>query len=283
MHPIKRTSQTRDDLFIKRYAQLRDLALKLTNHNLQEAEDLLHDSFIYFTLCQTPVEQIENLDGYLYTMLRNLRLSRIRRLARLPQGQLSLIDYDSAELALSSVDPRAQIRIQDELRAICRYSIVRKASAKVGSVLILRFFHGYLPTEIASLLKVKRSAVDNLLQTARREARLYNSDPNSITFLAADKSIRIPEFHFGQLSSDILTEVRQAIFEEPTTNCPIAHLREIYAKPATVAPESNDGPVNAGLLAHIVACQSCLDEATEILGIPNLSTRISSDTEGSEK
>jgi RNA polymerase sigma factor (sigma-70 family) len=286
MHPLRRNLETRDDVFLSRYAQLRDLALKLSNYNLQEAEDLLHDSFIYFTLCQTPVENIDNLDAYLYTMLRNLRLSRVRRLARLPQNQLSLIDYDSAEVGLSSVDPRDQIRIQDELRAICRYAVVRKESAKAGSVLILRFFHGYLPTEIAAILRVKRSAVDNLLQIARREARLYNADPSSITFLAADKLIHIPEFRFGQLSDDILTEVKAAIFHEPTPQCPIAWLSDVYTQKDTSDTEyetSNESSVDCSLLAHIVSCQPCLNKVNNLLGIPDLNARVPTDTQGSDK
>ncbi|MEQ1763847.1 MAG: hypothetical protein ABL984_11975 [Pyrinomonadaceae bacterium] len=118
MQPLARPKMDREELFILRYAGLRDQALRLTDRDAAEAEDLLNDAFIHFTLSQTLVESIQNLDGYLFTMLRNLRLSQARRLARTPQGDLSLVDYES--------NPRDKIKAEDELRAICQYGCVRK-------------------------------------------------------------------------------------------------------------------------------------------------------------
>ena len=254
MLPLRQQNLDREELFISRYVVLRDQALRLTDRDAEEAEDLLHDAFIHFTLSQTPVENIQNLDGYLYTMLRNLRLSQARRLARTPQGYISLIDYDSAEVGLNSTDPRDKIKVQDELRAICQYACVRKESSKAGSVLILRFFHGYFPQEIAQILRSPRSSVDNLLQTARREARLYKADPKALTFLHSNATS--PEFSFGQISTDILSEVRRAIFEKAAKDCPRAEITELYES-------DSEKPITAGALSHMATCRVCLDSVNE--------------------
>jgi len=270
MLPLRLQNPDREELFISRYTNLRDQAMRLTDRDAEEAEDLLHDAFIHFTLSQTPVENIQNLDGYLYTMLRNLRLSHARRLARTPQGYLSLIDYDSAEAGLNSTDPRDKIKAQDELRAICQYACVRKESSKAGSVLILRFFHGYYPNEIAQVLRSPRSAVDNLLQTARKEAKLFKADPEALTFLHGNKETKPPKFSFGQISTDILSETRDAIFQKPAADCPKPSISDIYKS-------GDEKTVTAGFLSHVAACKVCLDAINDVLGMPSLASRTAVD------
>jgi len=59
-----------------------------------------------------------------------------------------------AETGLRTIDPRDQIQVHDELRRVYQYACARKETSKAGSVLILRFFHGYYPSEIAKLLRL---------------------------------------------------------------------------------------------------------------------------------
>lgn len=276
MLPLNQPKHDREQLFISRYTTLREWALKLTDRNEGEAEDLLHDTFIHFTLSKTRIDEIQNLDGYLYTMLRNLRLSQARRLARTPLGNLTLIDYDSAEDGLNSVDPRDRIKGQDELRAICHYACLRKQTSKCGGVLILRFFHGYYPNEIAQILKSPRSAVDNLLQTARREARLFKTDPDALAFFNAGKSPSLPQFAFGQVSTDVLTEVREAIFMDSEQSCPKPELADIYRGDGDGNGDASK-PIDAALLAHLVSCSLCLEKVNELLELPSIASRLSAD------
>ena len=137
------------DLFIERYERLFLWSLQLTENDQEQAEDLLHDAFIQFTLSQPDLNKIENLEGYLRTMLRNIHVSQVRRSTRSPIRSLSIVEYDSAELGLRVVDPRTQMNFHDELRTVCEYACARKESSKAGSILILRFFHGYYPEEIS--------------------------------------------------------------------------------------------------------------------------------------
>src|SRR5215813_10466904 len=117
---------THEDLFLARYEQLRAWAAQLTDHDPQQAEDLVHDVFVKFALGQPDLQRIENLDGYLYTALRNTYRTQIRRAGYGSTRQLSLLDYESAELGLRAVDPRRALDVQEELRLICQYACLRK-------------------------------------------------------------------------------------------------------------------------------------------------------------
>ena len=120
----QRASSSLEDVFLQRYELLRGWALRVIGNNRSQSEDLLHDLFIHFTLHQPDLDEIQNLDGFLHTTVRNLFLSQSRPAARAAHGHLSLIDYDSAEISLQSVDPREQLKVRDELQAICRYACV---------------------------------------------------------------------------------------------------------------------------------------------------------------
>src|SRR5258707_691222 len=62
------------DLFIERYERLFLWSLQLTENDQQQAEDLLHDAFIQFTLGQADLNSIQNLEGYLRTMLNRIEI-----------------------------------------------------------------------------------------------------------------------------------------------------------------------------------------------------------------
>ncbi len=137
--------ESHEDLFVARFERLLGWAMQLAEGDRTQAEDLAQDAFIQFTALRPDLKAIRNLDGYLYEVLRNLHLSRIRRATRNRLQQLSIVEYDSAETGLLKLDPRDQLKARDELRAVCRYACARKETSKAGSVLILRFFHGYYP------------------------------------------------------------------------------------------------------------------------------------------
>src|SRR5437016_10988348 len=162
-----------DDLFIERYERLLSWSIKLTDNNRELAEDLVQDAFVQFTFTRPDLGSIQNLDAYLYGMLRNLHLSQVRRATRSRLQPLSIVEYESVEAGLKSIDPRDQIQVQEELRRACHYACVRKESAKIASVLILRFFHGYYPSEIVQIMRSSRQAVRDSLRIARAETKLY--------------------------------------------------------------------------------------------------------------
>lgn len=269
-------SQNHEEVFLSRYARLSAWALQLAENDQERAEDLVHDAFVQFNLAQPDLSRIQNLDGYLYCLLRNLHLSQLRRSARLSHSPLSIVDYDSAELGLRVADPRQQIRLQDELRQICQYACARKESSKAGSVMILRFLHGYYPREIALLMRSTRSAVEERLRLARSEARQFLKDPNSLHFMHSTK-LKAAQMGFARPTHEFLKELRQTIFDSCQGVClNQADLEKLYGpdRPAGIELET---------LAHVSSCALCLDQTNRILNLPLLRERFPTDTLGTDK
>lgn len=270
---------THADLFMERYNRLLASAMRLTGYDRQQAEDLLHDAYIQFTISRPELSHIRDLDAYLYITIRNLHLSEVRRATRSPLEPLPVLEFDSAELRLSglsgssSSDPFRRMSVQDELRRICGYACVRKETAKAASVLILRFFHGYYPEEISRLLKISLPAVKERLRLARSEARLYLDDPDRLSFMHGP-SVQISETRIGQSTADFLADLRRTIFSSRQGACiSPRRLTEMSLSPNSEGPECHE-------LAHIVSCESCLDKANSLLGLPFLRERFATDAVG---
>lgn len=274
--------------FVERYERLLGWALHLTDHDRAQAEDLLHDAFIQFTLAAPDLDDIRNLDNYLFGVLRILRVSQLRRASRRRFEQLSIIEYESAEIGLSmasrAAEPGELIRVRDELRAICQYACARKETSKAGSVLILRFFHGYYPSEIAAVLRSTRKVVDMRLQSARREARLYCSAPERLGFIKTNngevrtKPGREDSIMAFRTADNLLQELRSEIFSARTGECfSQRELKQMYESAG-----EGDALENRQL-GHIVSCATCLDQVNRILGLPVLADRHPNDTLGGDK
>lgn len=267
-----------EEVFLGRYARLRAWAIQLTQSDREQAEDLLHDAYIQFNLSRPDLNSIGNVDGYLYRLLRNLHLSQVRRSVRVQNKTLSIVDYDSAEIGLRSGDPRQQIRLQDQLRQVCQYACERKESSRAGSVLILRFLHGYYPREIAQVMRTTRKAVEERLRVARSEARQYLLDPGKLHFMHRTEAgkTNVPT-GFARSADRLLYELRQAVFDSRQGTClQRAELTNLYNG-------SNDGGIDQPTLGHLASCPECLDEVNRLLDLPLLIERFPTDTIGTDK
>ena len=267
-----------EELFLERYRRLRAWALQLSDNDREQAEDLVHDSYIQFTLTRPDLNAIGNLNGYLYTMMRNLHVSQLRSSLRRQHRTLSIIDYDSAQLGLRAADPLEQIKLQDALRQICQYACMRKQTSKAGSVLILRFLHGYYPREIAQVMRSTRQAVEERLRIARNEARQYLQNPKSLRFIceAVAETMSVSRMGFAQTTDNLINELRQTIFDSRLGDCLTGkQLEKLYR-------ENENSVIDNILLAHLVSCPNCLDEVNRILNLPLLRERFTTDTLGTD-
>jgi DNA-directed RNA polymerase specialized sigma24 family protein len=286
LKPVPKSSDlaaSHDDLFMARYERLVGWALRLTEGQRPAAEDLVHDAFIQFTLKQPNLAVIQNLDDYLYVMLRNLHISQARRLSQAPNIHLAISDYDTAQMGLRLVDPQRRLQARDDLRRVCEYASQRKETSKAASVLILRFFHLYFPSEIAMVLRTTKYAVATWLLTARRESRLYLQDPTALKVIGAGtgsskadghKVVQIFQHSHEINLTDIVAELGQIIFSSCQGDCLSAdQLRALYQRDKTITSER---------LAHTVSCPRCLDMVNELLGLPPLKERYQMQSTDSE-
>src|SRR5258708_15802772 len=183
---LQETPRSHEEEFFCRYNFLFSRCLQLTKQK-DVAEDLLHDGFVQFTINRPDLGSIEDLDGYLCRLLRNLYYARLRLATWSPKNNLSLIDYDSAAMALRGRDLCAEIQAQQELLLISRYSFIRRATCKSACVLTLRYFHRYYPSAIAQVINGSALLVRRLLSDERNEVKgiVTNSFANSeaLTYL----------------------------------------------------------------------------------------------------
>jgi DNA-directed RNA polymerase specialized sigma24 family protein len=280
---IKRAEESKEraheEVFLARYGPLRAWAMRLTGGDAARAEDLVHDAFVHFTLARPDLARIQNPDGYLYQMLRNLNTSQMRRAARRREDAPAVVEYDSIEFALRAADPRDLIRVQDDLRQVCHYATLRKESSKAGSVLILRFMHGYYPGEIARFTRTTREAVEERMRVARSEAKQYLKDPESLRFINREKvrrGSRAASTGYAQTPEELLRDLRRRVFDSRRGEClEESSLEGLYEGPASAAPD-------CATLAHLVSCPVCIDEVNRLRGLTPLAERFPIDALGNE-
>lgn len=163
-----------------------------------------------------------------------------------PLGPESLVDYDSAVAGLKAADSRQHWQAVEGLQEVCCDACVRKESSKAGSALILRFFHGDYPGEVAALLYVSRPAIKELLRMARGEAKLFLDNPAKLTFLSDASAIRKTDIKPGTSPDETMARLREVVFAARTGRCvERKHITEIYN---AAQPEL----LTVSLLAHFV-------------------------------
>ncbi len=273
----RKIARNHEDVFIEHYQWLLSWALRLAEGDRALAEDLVQDAFVHFTLARPDLRSIHNLEGYLYSMLRNLHLSQQRRATRNRLQQLSVFEYDTIEAGLMRVGCSVErLQVQDELRRVCHYASLRKETARAASLLILRFFHGYYPSEIAQIARTNRRAVDERLRIARNEARLYITDPGRLKFINDASFNQPPVARDVRARDEFLTELREMIFRSRHGAClSRERLEGIYKS-------DNESQISGQYLAHIVSCPDCLDRVNRLLNLPNLNDRHPTDTLGKD-
>jgi DNA-directed RNA polymerase specialized sigma24 family protein len=264
---LVRAVPTREDLFIERYEWLSGWALHFTNGDHEKAQDLVHDAYIQFTIVRGERQPIQNVDGYLYGMLRYLHLSQLRRAERSPLRHFLAVDYDSAEISLRAADHRRRVQLQHELWQICEYACHRKELSKAGSVLILRFFHGYFPSEIALLLRTTRQAVEKRLKLARQEAKCHLENRGLMVLTKEHAPMSLPSVTYASSVDELLLALRQMIFASRRGAC--LSTSQWHA----LHGATNAERIDCALAAHLVSCPHCIESVNRYFGLAPLSER----------
>lgn len=266
--------RSQEAAFIEHYDWLMSWALALT-HDRARAEDLVQEVFAAFAIAHTDLSAVQNVRGYLYRTLRNIHVSEMRLAGRSHNHSRSIVEYSVAEAALAATDPYTIFYTQDQLRRVCHYACLRKQSSRAGSVLILRYFHGYLASEIAQVIGGTCESVRQNLKFARNEARLFLEDPGALKFIEKTHGVSAPPFGMVCPSDRLLSELRGAIFNSCEGDCTGSEfIRKLYVERLICSADN-------ALLAHLVSCPTCLDLVNDRLGLPLLAERHPADTLGS--
>lgn len=247
--------------------------LQITNGNRAEAEDLVHDAYVQFVRAAPPLKTIQNVDAYLNRMVRNLYLSRLATRNRNPLQTLDASEYDSIAICLQAEDLSSIAGMRSQLTRICDWACRRRPETKAASVLTLRFFLGYLPSEIARMLPGGREAVEKHLQLARRELTVsatadadYTEVPseNGSVLQMHHREDAAEVFRLPFVSGDDFTAwLHQRIFSDRVGPC--LTMLEI--------DQTNACFSNRLHLAHITSCPVCLNKVSRHLKISGFEER----------
>lgn len=264
------TAENHEEIFVGRYRRLLALARRVAGGHQEVAEDLLHDAYVQFVISRPDLTQIADLDAYLSTLIRNLYVSSQRRKANQHHVHVGLEEYDSAERALERFGPHQRAVAREGLGHICAHVCRRKETSKGASVLILRFFHGFYPTEIERILRAPGRTVSRLLARARAEARVVLADPTRLpsVVVPALNAVVLPA-HTSE-DAQTLAALRAAIFDASVPPCPEPEVIRRWYAGARLA-------IGTGTLAHIVSCRTCLARVCATLGLPPLDERSPTD------
>lgn len=241
-----------DQLLANHYARLLQWAIGLARGDKGKAEEIVQEFCLYVTTVKPDLSGVGNLDGYLYTCLRHIYLSSLARASREALRVVSVEDFDSFALAVSSQPAGDPVQRQNDLRRICTYAVWRKESSKSASYFILHFFHGYGRQEIANLGRLPISAIYNKLKVARSEVASYLGDPGKLRVLDRNAP-PVPALSWTLLpTAEFFRELRQTILQARHSEC--LPIEELLAHYRSSAPT----PISCPLLAHIVSCERCL-------------------------
>jgi DNA-directed RNA polymerase specialized sigma24 family protein len=242
--------------FLRHYDRLFTYALYLTNNCPQQAEDLLQDAFVALMLGQIDLVSAHDAEKYLCGVLRHLHVSEVRRASRRPLVPLAALEYDSASLVLNA-HIEESTSVQEELDLISRHACERKSVSKAASVLLLRYFLGFYPAEIADIIRASRRSVDHLLWLARKEiAQCLSAEerqPSAVLWPGRrSPSAAIASYGWGR--------------------CPgTSGLCRLYRN-------ADDLTIPTEMLAHIVSCPKCLSLVCRLLGFDPPEERFPTDT-----
>ena len=261
--PLVDTGLSFEQYFHAHYDRIVEWALVVTKNDHAIHRDIVHDVYVRLSGTTVRPESLANPNGYLFTVLRNAHLSKVKRATRMREVSL---DSEFSGEGLQR-DPRKLMAIREELEAICRYACLRKATSSSASILILRYFHGYYTAETARIVNRSRNSVESRMSRARAEFIAYLKEPviqRANGTISTIRSVRP--------GHDLLADLRSEIFSQKSGVCPpSAHWKTLYRR-------------NLGLscdeLSHVVSCRVCLDSINRLLKMPLLAERHPLDTRG---
>jgi DNA-directed RNA polymerase specialized sigma24 family protein len=245
-----------EDIFARHYDWLLKWASYLTRGHKDEAEDLVHELYIQFLRTAPHLNTEQDAKAYLYRSLRNLYLAERSRSARTSHHELSVYEYDSLHLGISSIDRSALLSVHQDLRNICRYACDRKSFLRAASYFILRFFLDYCPSEIMALGNCSRASVDKGIQLMRSEVRNCLSDSDTVVAIRKSPSpaLSSPDFGHGDVSQQIHRFIHEALHGDCLSQTDV---HEIYRAST---------PVETLTMAHLTSCARCRSLCFQHLG-----------------
>jgi DNA-directed RNA polymerase specialized sigma24 family protein len=246
---LPRSDDHHERAFIERLGKVLLWARQITAGDTSLAEDLAQDAFLHFTAGRPPLDEISNLDKYLYVVLKNLFRSHLASVSRRCVVPFDPLAHENAMQTWRSVNPERRLTLRDELRRICLFICERKETSKGASAFLLHFFHGLSLADVGVVMQTTRGAVDERLSVVRKETRRWLDRPGPALVRPGSSEVEL----MVELQSIIASTCRGECFSAD-------EVRLRYAPGAAELPKDR--------LAHLASCSKCLGLVAELLDFP---------------
>lgn len=132
--------------------------------NREDAMDILQEAYLRMHRRWSECEGEAKAVAWLYTIVRNLALDRLRRRARRAEAEIQ------ESILSSSADGPERAAAREELSRRL-WDAIRKLPAEQREILLLRDWHGLNYSEIAQVLGLSLGTVSSRIHHAREKIR----------------------------------------------------------------------------------------------------------------
>ena len=256
---------TPEEVYTAKFDWLMRWAMHFCENDRQAAEDLVQDTFTQMLSSWESIRNLDQPEKFLYSCLRYGFLRQRRLGRRILMEGLTSVDYES--MLVSARHARGQeTEWQNELRRVVTFLCWRKKAIKSASLLLLRFFHGFFPAEIAKIAILPRTSVYDAIDYARQETKAHLSDPKKLQVMHLGLP-PAPAFAALLAAEQFAEELLNTIFTSCHSPClPPATLLHRYHSETAI-------PIDSHLMAHLASCSKCLDLVCRHLELPPRGSR----------
>lgn len=154
-------------LFDRYRANIYTTALRFTNHEWM-AEDIVQDTFVKVWLNRSLLPTLDNFDGWLYTLAKNITLNVLKK-----RENYKTYYQQEAKDALLRYFPEADYLVQDkEFQAMLQQAIERLPPKQQQTYRLIKEEY-HKRDEVASMLRVSPETVKWNLDQAMKSIRAY--------------------------------------------------------------------------------------------------------------
>lgn len=153
--------------------------------NVEDAENLVQDTFMYLWNNSTFLGAVVNLNAFLFTLIKNRSIDFLRQKLRKGRVFYSLLETMEYELNLEALEAIDENLMLDKNLEQTIQEAIRSLPEKCREIFILSRVEGLKYSEIAEKLHLSTSTVDNQIGIALKKLRVKLKDylPALIFFL----------------------------------------------------------------------------------------------------
>lgn len=144
--------------------------------NVEDAENLVQDTFVYLWNNSTSLDTVVNLKAFLFVLIKNRSIDFLRQQLRKGRTSYYLLETMEYELnleALEAVDENLVLDTDLEQRI---HEAIQSLPEKCQEIFILSRVEGLKYSEIAEKLHLSISTVDNQIGIALKKLRVQLKD-----------------------------------------------------------------------------------------------------------